>query len=461
MHNRRTLVLATLLGSLGLLSACTDEAPTRPDSPDAALQLFGAGNVTANAAVGMDAQLMDMARDIPGFGGMYRDESGAVNVYLHRDDLRLTTAERASIASRISDLIVPNGDGAMVRGEQIVVKRGEYDFPTLHGIRRSVAPVLSMEGVVFTDSDEARNRVTIGVLDDAAAARVEQRLAALGVDSDAVHIMLTEPIYPMATLREVIRPVVGGLQIWRFIPPGSASICTLGFNVRSPAAPNVHGFVTNSHCTEERSTVTGTLYNQKPLVLPPEYIAQEVWDLPYFTCQYQGFVCRFSDAAGILYLPGVPNTHGQIARTTFAGVGSPTSQPAGSLEIDPVNPHWTIVAERPFPMVGDVLHKTGRTTGWTTGLVTQTCFDSGVSGTNPPVAMLCQDRVQAGVGGGDSGSPVFERIGETGNVRLVGILWGSGAGAFVMSAMDNIRFENVGPAPWTTFPGQTPPPAIQ
>jgi hypothetical protein len=73
--------------------------------------------------------------------------------------------------------------------------------------------------------------------------------------------------------------------------------------------------------------------------------------------------------------------------------------------------------------------------------------------------MFCQDRVDAFAAGGDSGSPFFERIGETNDVRLVGILWGRGGipTTIVLSSMNNIRCENEGPAPYITFPGQPPP----
>ena len=56
----------------------------------------------------------------------------------------------------------------------------------------------------------------------------------------------------------------------------------------------------------------------------------------------------------------------------------------------------------------------------------------------------CQDRVRAGVAGGDSGSPVFRVLGNGGKVRLMGILWGgsvSGEVTFVFSPMKNIHME--------------------
>jgi hypothetical protein len=53
---------------------------------------------------------------------------------------------------------------------------------------------------------------------------------------------------------------------------------------------------------------------------------------------------------------------------------------------------------------------------------------------------LCQFFVAAGVGGGDSGSPVFQIISSS-NVLLMGILWGSGGGLFVGSPIGQIEQE--------------------
>jgi secreted trypsin-like serine protease len=95
--------------------------------------------------------------------------------------------------------------------------------------------------------------------------------------------------------------------------------------------------------------------------------------------------------------------------------------------------------------------------GWTFGNVTSTCTNSNVA--NSDITYFCQDRVATTSAGGDSGSPYFVRIGETNQIHLIGIHWGSGGGTTVMSAMNNIRYENEGPTGWITYPGQNPPPA--
>ncbi len=450
MWNRKVALSGFTFAAVALAGACTDDLtpPTQPLGAESDAPLFSSNSFRSGTPRTLDDEFARLAQEIPGFGGMYYDEAGSLTVVMAGDAPPMS---RDALARALQPAAGTLGlQAADVQGMSVQLE--QYDFLTLRNIQSSLRSVFSIGGVVYTDVDEVANRVRIGIESSVSEAVIEQELQRLGVPREAVLISVTDPIELMNhTLRDVVSPRAGGLQIWRFIPPSTASICTLGFNVRAPGT-SVQGFVTNSHCTEVRGEVTGTQWAQKQLVLPFEPIAVEAHDAPFFTCQYAGFRCRYSDAAGARYLPGVDNVHGQIYRTLFPGTTSPAT-----LEIDHDNERFTITQERLFPMVGNVLNKIGRTTGWTMGPVTQTCVDTGVSGATPPIAMLCQDFVQAAVAGGDSGSPVFERIGDSGNVRLVGILWGGGGSTFVLSAMANIRFENPGPRPWTTYPGQVPP----
>ena len=85
------------------------------------------------------------------------------------------------------------------------------------------------------------------------------------------------------------------------------------------------------------------------------------------------------------------------------------------------------------------MSKIGRTTGWTSGPITNTCVNTGVQGTR--IVQLCQTFVSAGVGGGDSGSDVFQGSGSS--VKLAGILWGgsSSGDQFVFSPFGNVTRE--------------------
>jgi hypothetical protein len=77
-------------------------------------------------------------------------------------------------------------------------------------------------------------------------------------------------------------------------------------------------------------------------------------------------------------------------------------------------------------MIGDTVHKVGRTTGWTKGVVTRTCFDQASFDQNVgQYMMLCQIEATLTSAGGDSGSPVFIRLpNQPDYLRMAGILWG-------------------------------------
>jgi hypothetical protein len=299
----------------------------------------------------------------------------------------------------------------------------------LEAQHQRLLPLFELDGVVFTDADETRGRFLVGVLNRGLETAIRARLQALGVSSSDVDVVATEPIVEMADLRSRVRPLVGGLQL-RF----DNFLCTLGFNAGLGAG---HGFVVNSHCTTKESVVNATDYYQPLDQVSGDYIGQEIIDPPFFQkingCP-KGKVCRYSDAAYVQLASNLdPNTaadRGAIAKT--AGVNN------GSLVI---SGKFTITSE----LVGNatvntVVNKVGRTTGWTQGRVTNTCANTGVSGSR--IVRLCQDFVDAGVGGGDSSSPVF-KITSGDNVQLYGILWGgdSAGTMFVYSPLSNVEDE--------------------
>lgn len=346
-------------------------------------------------ARGADRDMIALADAVPGFGGMYRDEAGRTVVYL-RDFSQLPRLQ-----ARLGD---------------VVALPAEHDFRDLHGWRIDLrSRILGTEGVVLLDVDETLNRVRIGV-DPAAgepAARAAARIAARrGIPRNAVVIVDAEPIVQVTTLRDMVRPVPGGMQI-RF----SNFLCTLGFNAARNGAA---GFVTNSHCTDQQGGVhkrRPTLYYQPLNQTPAEFIGTERVDPDYFRRKNgcpRGAECRFSDSAWAEYDAASLSGGDTIARTTERGALS------GSITIDDANPTFA-VAGTGAAGVGNEVNKVGRTSGWTFGQVSATCVDTGVQGSN--IVLLCQTFVDAGVGSGDSGSPVFTWTGG-GTVTLVGILWG-------------------------------------
>jgi hypothetical protein len=411
MRQRTVLFVSLVAGTVFLASACSDT--TQPTSP-------------SDQRIGADPfQQPDdpvaLVRGIPGFGGLFFDRAGVPTVYL-RD-----VSARGQVERALGPWLSAQG----IRAASLQVRRADYDWTSLERWQgRATSAALAMRGAVWVDADEARNRVTIGVERGMPAAQVRSAVARLGVPSDAVVVEEVEPVRLHATLRDRVRPVVGALQI-NFDPdagiPGSF-VCTLGFNATRNGQ---RSFITNSHCTNTQGGNESTLYWQPTQGVAPTRIATEVADPAYTTggvgCP-SGRRCRRSDAARARYASGTTSTLGRIARTSGANNGSIT-----------ITGNFNITAEG-SALVGQTVHKIGRTTGWTRGSVSGTCVNTNVSESN--VTQLCQTWVSAGAGGGDSGSPVFRRQGSTNNVTLVGILWGgSGSTLYVFSPISNIEME--------------------
>lgn len=403
---RQHLAVPALAAAAVLLAtaSCTDQ--TDPNSP----ALPGApAEPAVTQGRGIDPNAL--ARGVPGFGGFFFDASGAPTVYL-RDPGQQAAVERA---------LAPFLQAEGLSRAAVQVRRGDFDWSQLERwFGQATEAVLAERGGVFVDADEAANRVRIGV-ERGYVARARGLVARLGVPAAAVIVEETEPIQLAASLRDRVRPIVGGLQI-NF--PGY--LCTLGFNaIRN----SQNSFITNSHCTKTQGGTEGTPYWQPTQTVDPVQIGTEVDDPGYFRrtngCP-KGRRCRWSDASRAAYASGIDFTLGRIAQTTGANNNSVT-----------ISGNFSITAEG-SASVGQTVNKVGRTTGWTQGAVTNTCVNTGVSGTN--IVQLCQTFVSARVGAGDSGSPVFRG---TSGVTLVGILWGGNSSGtqFVFSPISNIERE--------------------
>ena len=291
--------------------------------------------------------------------------------------------------------------------------------------------VMALPRTVFADHDEVANKLVFGVEDASVIPGVRMALARLGIPTSAYTVAVTEPIYQMATLRDVFRPTQAGIQI-HF----GQYLCTMGFNVDHSGG---RSFITNSHCTNTQGGVEGTQYFQPTSTIAPTVIATEAADPKYFrggACP-RGKKCRYADASRALYSTSVASNRGDILKTTGANNGSLTV--AGVFTVTSQDNTTSSFAS------GTVVNKVGRTTGWTQGNVTNTCVNTSVSGSN--IMQLCQTFVQnpggaTVVGGGDSGSGVF-RITSGDNVQLVGILWGGSSDnkLFVFSPLSQIQQE--------------------
>jgi hypothetical protein len=304
----------------------------------------------------------------------------------------------------------------------VLEAQGRSDLEAQH---RRLLPLFELAGVVFTDADETSGRLVVGVLDRDVEGLVRGRLRALGVANQSVDVVETDAIFALASLRDTSPTIQGGVQI-NF----SQYLCSLGFIALRNGE---EGFVTASHCSDRQGAVDGTAYYQPSSQVSNSFIGNEIADPPYVRnssgCP-KGRKCRESDANFSRSEGTRGFSLGRIARTN--GLGS--LEVAGTFAI--LNDG--VAAQ------GQLVDKVGRTTGWTRGRVSNTCVNTGVSGTS--IVLLCQTFVEstdggAIVAGGDSGSPTFISSGT--NATLVGGLWGGSQDGklFVYSPIDNIKDE--------------------
>ncbi|HEX7200090.1 MAG TPA: hypothetical protein VF213_11475, partial [Dongiaceae bacterium] len=199
-------------------------------------------------AASIDRLLLEVSRDVPGFGGLFIGEDKGLKIYL--TDTRQAPRAMAAIAS------VFGGDRLPLATAQVLEARYSFrQLKTWHDRHRLTA--LTIPGVVTTGIDKVTNRLRIGVAGNDVVGPVQRSLAKFQVPPEAVEIAIVEPIEAWDTLGDHVRPLVGGLMIASATIPG----CTLGFlAVRQAQA----GFLTAGHCSSpgthwHQPTVSGVL----------------------------------------------------------------------------------------------------------------------------------------------------------------------------------------------------------
>ena len=449
VRHAHELPLGSVLVAALALGCTESNAPTSPQTAMTGVSTtLSDAELQAATGRGVDGEFARLAKQIPGFGGMYYDKAGRLNVYMK--------APAGGAALRSTDVVGTlraTGNAAVQRrlskSADVVTQTAKYAYTELQAYRNRLSKIFSVRGVVFTDTDEAENRLRVAIEPGAKEADVVRALARAGIPRDVVIISRVSAVERVKTLQDRNRPVTGGIQFTFFAPsegPGLLFVCSVGFNARVASQPDKEFFVTASHCSDIQGGNQHTEYFNP---LPNARIAREFKDPRYGNagglCVYVGFRCRLSDAQLARYTNGNFSDFGTIARTTFA------RQRIGSIKIDNTNPRWTVVGELGFPFEGEIAHKVGRTSGHTFGPVIFTCVDTGVTGTD--IVQICQDWVLAGSRGGDSGAGVFELAGPD-EVLLVGILWGGGtldgAPVFIFSAFEQIEQE-LGPLSTSPF----------
>ena len=269
-------------------------------------------------------------------------------------------------------------------------------------------------------------------------------------------------------LRGAFDPVIAGTEVF-----SSKGACTLGLVARLEYKDSSqYGLVTNSHCTSIRGQTDATALSQGEidnkvtrrggvlyssdgsveilfgeLADPPLYDSRSKIDtfndeLDKLLCvTYSDNQCQYSDAAffnlneakSADFLIARPENRNRLRPHLF--LQQPLNSNSPHLKIDQDRPYFQIVGVDTVE-VGDIVHKVGRTTGWTAGHVEQVCTREQVNYDEGTGLLFCQIEFRSIEGyvlsgNGDSGSPVFKCVTPEGDedfycssglVNLVGIL---------------------------------------
>ena len=287
------------------------------------------------------------------------------------------------------------------------------------------------ESIQAVDLDESANRLALygSDLEAATVAAIKDHASGLGVLAEAISVKqvdsrlepptpdpipgarrssdATEPAVPIGEqrLNRALNPFVGGAEIKS---GGSACTATMTVAFENEDGDNESGFLTGDHCggvsTTWRAYGTGDTGDRRIGVSARTArgqghnidIAYVKWDGPNGVDLGVGFIAR----------PVEENTARKGATNT-------------QLSLDPDDPYFEVAGFR-RPVSGEVIHKVGRSSGWTSGEIRGTCV-ARVSIGEPAQSVCSSDGFSMHVIAGDSGSPVFA-IEADGRVSILGVV---------------------------------------
>jgi hypothetical protein len=346
--------------------------------------------------------------EVPGFAGFYFDDYGTPVILLK--DLRQSEAAELYLAPELENAFQQNANY-----HSPIFRKVTHDFADLKGWFDKLSVLMSpaRTDVYSLDIDEVRNRVFVGVRDEAAIKAVRRDAARLGVPPAVLRVEVRGPDRLLIGLQERTTYLAGGFKIEGFTGGG----CTLGFNATHLG---ISVFVTNSHCTYTYLAYDGGTFTQ-PTYFAGNEIGTELVDKALYNCNNETLICRRSDAAYIQHNGSRTIGQGKVAYTQ-----ANTGGPAPNLTV--LGYYDIIRRYAGTPTVGSTnLYKTGMKSGTTYGKITAACVTrQGYDASNKYYKFVCQDLSSVYADYGDSGSAMYLLVSTTAGVKveLYGILWG-------------------------------------
>lgn len=446
---RRWLALIGLIW----LAGC-DLPDAMPLNPHESSAKFAAATASKGHKIrGEEAGFFRVDKEVPGFGGYYFDEDG--NLVAYAKELK---KEKEDKLKQMLDPVLNTNKGRLKKSTGIVkVKRGDFSFPELAHWRDQLSDALLGRGmgVRLIDASESQNRVVVEVASAAAGQYVAAQMAQLSIPDSAVIVLEGDyavfvPESPGTDFQYAVQDtigLVGGDAIWdpygqQWDPNSKGPTrCTLGFVAHQDGKTVL---VTDSHCSKDWNSsgadgtpfytyygVGGQLYGKLGVETADRSFhdycpAFSLWGLLPSLARW----CRNADAALITYAPDAsapPVGYGYIRRFLRTNPDADAYRYSNYyLETDRNNP--LRIGARNVTREGEVLSKSGQTTGWTQGTITKTCVDMELASYSAeigigPFVYSCQHGGYYQSSAGDSGAPVWAATTD-GGADLRGIHWG-------------------------------------
>jgi hypothetical protein len=399
----------------------------------------------------LDEAFLAIGAVVPSFAGAYFGDGGELVVRL--TDLADSAQALVEVQRLLVDRVrVDPRRVSEAQKREIGVPRkwrmekASHSFTQLHHVRSEMfLRAFQEDDVTSLDIDERRGLVVIGATSSTIASRLGEALSTSLSKQLVVFETVQPAVLTTTTLNYRRRPITGGYEI-------GPSACTTTIGARRGSEELI---LTNSHCSAAAWSLDGGSIRQNNSGTAP-FFGAEVTDPPTYACGTL-FVprrCRRADvtaysATGIDLFPTdtLGWAPGLIARTTFGVSG--LAQTSGSDIVDSLDPHWTVIAEVDYPLVGEAVHKVGITTGWTFGSVYDTCKDVRL-GTHGRPLIVCTDKAHLNLEPGDSGSPIFGMYGGFPNtVAFYGVGFGhEGGSSGLFSNFGQIK-QDLGSNLWT------------
>jgi hypothetical protein len=362
-------------------------------STDVVAKAHARAGVAARAMLGQAADSMNpdeleaqLADRVPGFAGWVHQDDGTTVMMMVRAG-KAGGAERAAGATALTQAME----------SKVLVKPALWDSRQLLSFKDKVFSMASVKGVIATSIDRQSNRVEVTYnadLDAAAIEELAQKLVGAGVPRAALLMKPGELPRSIATTGVSVRtqalPLAAGAQ-FNFNTSAGGFVCSVGV----PAVrAGVNGFVTASHCSERVYSVSAGTTMTAP---NGTFIGRETVDPAGFACSLPDTLgCREGDA---LFVSGGPANATDFGRVLITNTGSLIVR--GTVPVR---------GSQAYPTVGQLVYKTGRTTGTRSGRVARVCVNTLVGdGAGATYGALCSVELNSStfIQGGDSGSSVW------------------------------------------------------